>query len=490
MKANKLLKNYIYNSTYQILLMILPLVTSPYISRVLGANSIGIYSYTYSIVFYFGLFANLGISTYGNREIARCRDDQKQLNRCFSSIFLLHVLLSFIAIICYLAFVFVAESEYRTIALIQLIYLVSVLFDISWFFFGIEEFKITVGINALIKVATTILIFVFVRDKGDLWKYTLILTFGNAFGNLSLWMFFKKYAKIVKVSIPESMVHLKPMALLAISSIAVSVYLYIDKIMLGKMSSMDQVGYYENAFKMVQFPLGLITAMGTVMLPHISRVISKSGVGGAKSYINSAMKIIALLSPAITFGLISVADEFSVIFWGKDFRACAPILAILTITAILISWNNIIRTSYLIPMQKDQVYVKAVCSGAAVDVVLNVILIPKLGGVGASVGTVGAYMTVFIVQNIAASKELPILSYGRYFVPYCVIGAIMFGVVRMLSNFLLFGLAELIIMILVGAFVYIMLSLIYICHSKDAFYYSCINKILRREPHDYEADER
>lgn len=485
MKEKKLILNYIYNAAYQILLMIMPLITSPYISRVLGVENIGVYSYTYSIVFYFGIFANLGISNYGNRAVAKNRDDQDNLNYCFSSVFVLHALLSVVVIALYIIYVCFFAGAYRIIAAIQMIYLISILFDISWFFFGIEEFKTTVGRNTAVKILTTFLIFVFVREKTDLWVYTLILTLGTALGNMTLWMFVRKHIRFVKPRASDVFAHLKPMAVLSISSIAVSVYLYIDKIMLGVMSSMTEVGYYENAFKMIQFPLGLITAMGTVMLPHISSMIAQGCSDKVKIYIGNSMKIIALVSPAIAFGLAAVSDTFSVVFWGKDFAACGPILMFLTVTAILISWNNIVRTEFLIPMELDGEYVKAVCVGALVDVVLNAIAIPQFGGIGAAVGTVGAYISVFLVQNFASRKQLPHLKYLLYHLPFCIIGLAMFVLVRLAGYVAPVNIVGLIVMIGLGAAIYIVLSLIYIKISRDGFYRtylnSAISKISRRK---------
>lgn len=484
MKEKKLILNYVYNMAYQILLMIMPLITSPYISRVLGAENIGIYSYTYSIVFYFGIFANLGISNYGNRAIAKCRNSQKELDYCFSSIYSLHAILSITITAIYMIYVFLFAGAYKQVATIQALYLVSILFDISWFFFGIEEFKATVGRNTVVKIATTVLIFVFVKQSSDLWIYTTILTMGTVLGNLTLWMFVKKYVHFVRPKWRDILTHLKPMAVLSISSIAVSVYLYIDKIMLGAMSSMTEVGFYENAFKMIQFPLGLITAMGTVMLPHISNLIARGHSQKVKLYIGNSMKIIALVSPAIAFGLASVSDIFSVVFWGEEFAACGPILTLLAVTAILISWNNIVRTEFLIPMELDGKYVKAVCIGALVDIILNAVAIPQLGGIGAAMGTVGAYIAVFSVQNIASKEQLSHAKYFAYHIPFCIIGFVMFAIVKFIGTYVSPNITGLIIMIAVGVIVYIILSLSYIGIAKDEFYMAYIKgafaKIRRR----------
>ena len=154
-------KNFIYNTIYQILLVILPLITAPYISRTLGANAVGVYSYTNSVAYYFILIAMLGISNYGNRTIASVRDNKEKLNEKFSSIYTLQFILFIIAIISYVVYSLFIASENNMIFLLQTFYVVSGLLDISWLFFGLEQFKLTVFRNVVIKILTVISMFIF-----------------------------------------------------------------------------------------------------------------------------------------------------------------------------------------------------------------------------------------------------------------------------------------------------------------------------------------
>ena len=154
-------KNFIYNIIYQILILILPLITIPYVSRILGADGIGIYSYTYSIAYYFMLVAMLGLNNYGNRTIAKVRDDKEKLSKEFFGIYSLQLITSIIMVICYLLYVLIFDNSYKIIALIQILYVISTVFDINWFFFGIEKFKLTITRNTIIKVLSLVLIFIF-----------------------------------------------------------------------------------------------------------------------------------------------------------------------------------------------------------------------------------------------------------------------------------------------------------------------------------------
>ena len=253
-------KNFLYNVLYQILLVILPLITAPYISRTLGATAVGVYSYTYSVAYYFLLIAMLGIGNHGNRSIAAVRDDRKKLDKTFSSIYSLQVITFSIAILAYAIYLVLFVKDNRLIVLLQLIYVTSGLFDIGWLFFGLEQFKLTVARNTLIKISTVVLMFVFVHKPSDLWKYTLIMSAGTLFSQAYLWLYVKKYVSFEKCSVKEITSNIKPVLILFIPVLAYSIYKVMDKIMLGNMSSYDQVGFYNNAEKIINIPMGIITA--------------------------------------------------------------------------------------------------------------------------------------------------------------------------------------------------------------------------------------
>ena len=206
----KVTVNFLYQLTYQLLLVIMPLITAPYISRVLGATNTGIYSYTYAVAAYFMMFSSLGIDIYGNRCIAKCDDrNHKELNEVFSGILFAHLISAIIVIIAYCAYVFLFKSKYKDIALLQGLWILSTTFDISWFFFGLEKFKITVTRNFIIKITSVLLVFLLVRTADDLWIYTLIMAGSAFFSQLILWCFVFKYIEICKVPFYKIIEHFK-----------------------------------------------------------------------------------------------------------------------------------------------------------------------------------------------------------------------------------------------------------------------------------------
>lgn len=459
------------------LISILPFITSPYISRVLGAEKIGIYSYVHSIITFFMLFANLGISNYGNRLMAKSRDDEKELSMSFSSLFIYHLMLSVLTGIVYILFIIIYRPENTLIYIIQVLFLIANMIDISWLFFGLEKFKLTVTRNSVIKILTVVFVFVFVKNQDDLWKYTLIMTLGTLLSQATLWGFIKKYTKFTRVKISDIMLHTKPMITLFAASLAVTIFSYTDKIMLGQMSSMSQLGYYENAYKLIEFPVGFITALGTVMLPKISNLISNKNGDKAKAYIGNSMQFSMLAASVIFWGIASIAKEFSYLFWGADFIESGVIIQYLAICIVLMSWNGVIRTQYLMPNEKDKNYLLAVSISAIVNVVINYILIPKYGAVGAAIGTICAYFIIFIIQNIAVRKVLPLTRYIKNSIGYFLVGFIMFMVIHIINLHTTYSIITLIVKILIGGVVYVSLLLIYSLIVKDKFVLNYIHQI-------------
>ena len=198
MAKKSIAKNYIYNMVYQVLILILPLITTPYLSRVLGAEGIGIYGYTYSIVTYFILFGSLGVAMYGQREIAYAQENVEARKKVFIEIIIFRFITIALAAVAYF-FLFMNGKEYQIYYQILLIELIAAAFDISWFFQGMEEFKRTVTRNVLVRICSVSLVFILVKTKEDLAKFTLIYSLADLIGNLSLWLYVPKYIKGAKV---------------------------------------------------------------------------------------------------------------------------------------------------------------------------------------------------------------------------------------------------------------------------------------------------
>lgn len=398
------------NVAYQLLSYVFPLVTVSYVSQCLGVTNIGTYSYTYSTVYLFMLLGMLGINNYGNREIARVRDDKQACSFIFFSIYKLQLLTVGLASIGYVIYIQCIVSEYEKLFWLQAIYLFSACLDVNWFYFGLEKFKLTITRNCIIKVASLILILFFVRTEADLAQYTVIMAGSTFLSQLYLILILHRYIVNVHTTLHDSLHHLRGCCILFIPVLAFGIYRVMDKTMLGAMATVTELGYYENAERLINIPISIINALGTVMLPRMSYLLKNHSVESTKA-IYASMKLALLLSCMMAAGIFLVSNDIVVVLFGYDFYKSGEIIRILSITILASAWANVIRTQYLIPSGKDTIYVISTIGGAVVNLLLNIVLIPQYGAYGACLGTIAAEYFVMIYQTVKVRKVLEIKRY-------------------------------------------------------------------------------
>lgn len=455
-------RNYIYNLIYQILILIIPLITAPYLSRVVGAEGVGTYSYTYSIVYYFMMLTLLGVNNYGNRTIAKVRDNKEELSKNFWGIYAMQLIMGITMLVLYVGYIFLFENEYKTIAIIQSLFIISSILDINWFFFGLEEFKVTITRNTIVKLGTMVLIFLFVKSTGDVWKYTLIMAGMTVVSQILLWGFLRKKVNFVKVSKKDIVKHIKPNLVLFVPVIAISLYKMMDKVMLGAMSNVTEVGYYENAEKIVNIPMTLISALGTVMLPRMTNILSKGEEKEANEYISKSIEFVMFMSFAICFGLIAIGYDFAPLYFGNEFQKSGILIMMLAITTPFLAFANVVRTQYLIPKEKDKIYIVSVFEGAVLNFIMNWIFIPIFASIGACIGTICAEAIVMLYQTYSVRKELKVKKYFKLIFPYFIKALIMFVCVYLINFLDVSGIWKLILQVLVGVSIYSVLNMNYI----------------------------
>lgn len=458
-------KNFAYQTAYQLLIILLPLITSPYLSRVIGAQGLGEYSYSYSIAYYFSLFILLGINNHGTREIAKVKNDLKKRSEVFLSLYCIQAIMGIVVLFLYY-FTQVYGKEDALLSKIQLLYVLSAFLDINWFFFGLEKFKITVTRNFVVKLVSVICIFIFVRDANDTAVYTTIMALSFLVSQILLWPFVLKEIKFTLVSRSFVLANVKPLLILFIPVVAVSIFKYMDKIMLGYMCSKAELGLYDNSEKIMSIPTGLITAVGTVMLPRISSLMNDNDDDKVKTYIKNSLIGSMMVASALAFGLAAIAPAFAPWFWGENFAECGTLIAMISVTVLFLSWANVFRTQFLIPNSMDTVFVKATIYGAIVNFAINIMLIKPLGAKGTVIGTVAAEFVVAFYQTIKCRKKLPVKDYLKDTLPFIAMGVFMYSVVYMVSKLELNSTLLLIIEMLCGAIVYGIMCIIYFLKVK------------------------
>lgn len=454
-------KNYIYNIIYQIFLLVISLVIAPYLSRKVGAEGVGIYSYTYSITNYFMLACLLGLNHYGNRTVAKVRENKEELSKTFLGIYAFQLLTSLLMIILYLIFIFFYKEYYR-ISLIQTIFILSALLDINWFFYGLEDFKRIITRSITVKIISLVFIFIFVKSPQDLWKYTLIMATATLFSQILLWPFLLKKIDIIKISKNDIVKHIKPNLILFIPVISSSIYKYMDKIMLGILSNVTEVGYYANAEKLVHFPVTFITTLGVIMLPRISNLAEKKKDKEIKEYIFKSVNVVSFLAFPMMIGIITVSRIFAPIFYGIEFIKSGNLMILLALTIPFIAFGNVIRTQYLLPKEKDKIYVKSIIMGAIINILSNLILIPIINSYGACIGTIFAEITVMMYQTISVRKELDIKTYLKSIIPFILKSLIMFIIIFPIKYLNINTIYILLIQVILGCLIYFILNYKYI----------------------------
>lgn len=467
-------KNYIYNLIYQMLTIVLPLITTPYLSRVLGAENIGIYGYTLSIVTYFVLFGTLGIAMYGQREIAYVQNDKTKQSKTFWEIVITRFITLTIASVTFYI-TFCIRGQYTTYYTILLLELLANALDISWYYQGIEDFGKTVIRNLVVKVLSLVCIFVFVKTQADLWKYMLIYVLANALGNATMWLYLPKMLQKISLKTLELKKHIKPVLSLFVPQIATQIYVVLDKTMIGNITNnMSDVGFYEQAQKIVKTAMLVVTALGTVMNSRIANAFAENKKEDVKKYLMQAFNIVWMLGIPITLGIMAVSSNLVPWFYGEGYEPVIQLLIATSPILLAIGLNNVTGIQYLIQTKQQKNYTISVTIGAIVNVIFNFILINLIGTVGAAISSVLAEFTILGVHFIYMRKDIKILDVLKLSIKYLISGLIMYVIVLNISKLISPSILNTFILIAIGAIIYFVILLI----LKDKFLNDIINQVV------------
>lgn len=393
-----LLKNAIYNIVYQVFNILIPIVTVPYISRVLGKEGVGAYSYTNSYAQYFITFGMLGISLYGSRQIAQMKQDKEKMSNDFWNIYSLQLFCTLLATLIYIViFVFINKNNVY-LYLAQSLNILVAIVDISWFFIGYEEMKKVVLRNLTAKIVGIILIFALVKNENDIILYTLILGGSMLVGQILMWMSLKGRVYITKPQISEIKKHFLPACSLFMTQLAAQIYVLLDKTMLGLITNNAQVGLYENSQKTIKIALTVATSIGVVMLPRMSSLYAQNKLQEFKKMMYKSFSFISLLAFPTYLGIVSIADNFSPWFYGQSFSGIETLIKVGAIIIIPISISNVLGMQVMISIGREKKFTLSVLGGLVINLIINAFLIKEFGALGTTISSVVAEFTVTIIQ--------------------------------------------------------------------------------------------
>ncbi len=458
----KLIRNYIYNILYQIVRVIMPLLVTPYVYEHITAPVVGISDYAGSIMQWFILVGILGVNTYGNREIARVRDDRDKLSTTFFEILAMQMTNMVIAAAAYYLFIRFAITENYTIFVLAGTTMLASMLDITWFYYGVEDFRKASIRNIIVKLIGVFLIMTVCKTPADLWKYVLINSGCELLGQVIMFVQLHQYIDFRPISLKQAYRHhFIPTFRLFVPTVAISVYTMLDRTMLGYLHSEEHLNYYKTAMSFVQMFLYFITSIGAVVLPRVSNIIHNSADGERQTaeLINTTMKISCMLALPMCFGMYAIADKF--ISW---FLPTAPIIAGLIRfggpIVVFISMSNVTGIQYMVPRGMEKQYTGSVLAGALINFCLNVFLIPSYGAYGAVISSVVAECTVFLIQYISIRKMVRINFLQKSYPVYLLASAVMFVLVRMVITRMPGNLIGTVVSIAAGMAVYALILIV------------------------------
>ena len=462
-------KNYLYNLLYQMTSVLLPVLTIPYVSRVLSADGIGINTVTYANTQYFILLGSLGISIYATKKIATIREKKDKLKKTFWEIFSIQFTGCILAYMVF-ALTLGQSHKYGVFYMLQGFYILAAAVDISWYFLGIENFKNASLRSFFAKIISVILIFIFVKTRDDLWKYILINAGTMFVGQLIMWFYVgKDMLKVKEIGKLKIAMHIMPILALFVPQIATQVYTVLDKTMIDLFKGAVEAGYYDQSQKIVRILLSVVTSLGIVMLPRIANLFSKDDLNEVKKSLRKAFVVISFLSIPITFGLIGISDKFVPILFGNEFLSVIPLTKISPVLVIIIGLGNVFGTQYLLAIGKNKEYTASVCIGALVNFCFNLLLIPRFAAMGAVIATVSAELSIALIQFWFARVVFD-FTWIKETYKYWVSGILMLAIVRLIGNVTPISILFLVLQIAIGSLVYF-ISLIIL---RDKFLFEAI----------------
>lgn len=425
-------RNFIYQIVFQVMKIIVPIITIPIVSQALGPSGVGLYNYTNSIAQYFVLVASLGVAMYGNREIALAYNREENISVLFLELFFFKAIFTIVVLFVYL--VTVSFFENRFILYVQGITILAVLFDISWFFMGIEDFKKTSICNVIVQSITFVAIVLFVKSRSDLIIYTFIQVTGQLISQSLVWFFIKQHIVFEKVSLGNVFKHLRGSIEFFLPEVAIILYTNLNKTVLGVILGSAAVGYYTNSVTINTVFITVITTLDLVLLPHMSSLFAKDNTERIIQLMEKTLHLQLFFSIPIMFGMLTVYDKLIPWFFGNKFLFMNYIVPFFSVLIVIIPLGSSLATQYLIPIGQVNKYNRSVTIGAGINMVGNLILLPLFGFFGAVFSNILAEFFVTFVRMRSFLKQTEFKFDLKKIISYTLSGLVMMIITRAVTT--------------------------------------------------------
>ena len=471
--------NYILNLINTGTQMLFPLITFPYVCRVIEADGIGQINFFQSIISYISLFTCLGIPMYAIREIARDRSDVVQMNRTAMEILLLHSMLTLVgyAIVAILCLTVPQIQVNIPLFLILSLTIFFTAIGCEWFYQGIEDFKYITIRGLIIKTVSVVLLFIFVKSKTDLLYYGCYTVFGVLGGNIFNFFRLRKYIHRENFIFSELHIkrHVKPVLKVFSFSVVTSIYLQLNTVLLGFLKNALAVGYFAAATKVMQMLLTMSACLGSVMMPRASHLIAENKEDEFNCLIQKSYDFTLAIALPMTIGLIFCAPSLITALCGVKFEHSILPSQIIAPIILMVAISNVFGIQVLFPKGKINIVTLCCGIGAVADLILNLCLIPFFSYIGTSIAYLGAEVATTVSMYFIGRKYIPIIYFKKSHLTYALGCIVMAFVLYGLS---LLQLPTLTILLLQGC-CGVLAYFIILCICKDEMLVQILSKIKR-----------
>lgn len=407
-KQKSLKKNFIMNALLTMSTFIFPLITFPYISRILGPVGTGKVSFATSVTSYFSMFAQLGIPTYGIRACAKVRDNKENLTRTAHELLMINLIMNIISyVVLVLALIFVPRLQEERILYVIIsttIFLTSI--GMEWLYKALEQYTYITIRSIIFKFVALVAMFLLVHKQNDYVIYGAITILASSASNIFNLLNAHRFIGFRSVGNYNLKRHLKPVAIFFAMACASTVYTHLDVVMLGFMATDADVGYYHAAVRIKTILVSIVTSLGTVLLPRASYYIQHEKMEEFKRISRKALNFVFLLATPLTIYFVIFASYGVYLLSGKEFTGAILPMRVIMPTLLLIGITNIMGIQILVPTGREKIVLYSEIAGAIIDVIINTLLIPRFVSAGAAIGTLVAEFVVLIVQYWALKDEL------------------------------------------------------------------------------------
>ena len=477
-KKKSIKSNFLFNFISQILVLLIPLVTSPYLARVLGVEINGRISFAFSIITYFTLISNFGFTVYGQRTIAKLQDDVEKRSKAYWEIFILRTLFTVVSLSILIGLIFanVFEEKYKTFLMIQIITVFACCIDPTFYYQGMEEFKLIAIRTVLIKLVGLVLIFIFIKTPNDAWLYVLFNAGATFVSYLVMWPLIFKQTHFVKLANLNIWQHFKPALLIFLPNLSITIYSVLDKTMIGVLASNPDYanGCYEKAYELNSIMLLLVTLTDAVMIPRNAHDFVINDYDSIDKHLKFSFNYVWLTSLPMIAGCLVLSSSLSSWFLGQGYDDVPIILQIMSIRFVASGINNVVSNQYFVASGKEKYCTIATFAGALFNFSLNILFIKLWGAIGAAITTAATEVLVATVLVFIALKN-KYMKFNFIFggmVKKLIAACIMFIPIYFLNKCFDYNVWTFLLITLIGAAAYAVILFI----LRDQFFISLIRQ--------------